>query len=195
MDLEQQAWAAFERGDFAGAEVLFRSLPAGEGDLGLGYVLAASGRYGEARRLYTRRRADAAGNLAREHVFLHQLGMVERMAGELRAALRCFQQEATLITALGEPPLAVCTNAYELGTVWQELGEPQRARTHFEQALSAGRACGDFTALGCAERGLGDWHAAHSEQTVAVLHWRAALNAFLTAGDEIGAQEIRERLA
>ncbi len=87
-----RAWAAFEREDWTQAEALYReilsafiltSVERQEARFGLGYVLAYVQRFDEARELFVslREQAAAGDDLAFEHVALHQVGMVERMAG------------------------------------------------------------------------------------------------------------------
>ncbi|GAA4007165.1 tetratricopeptide repeat protein [Deinococcus rubellus] len=194
MNVEQQAYAALDQAEYGQAEALFDTLPEDSRAFGLGYVYAFTGRFEEARAIYTALRTKNVG-LPLEHVCLHQLGMVERMAGEWNAALECFQEEAELIATLGDSPLPVSANAYELGTVWQALGEAQKAREYFEQAVQAQQASGDLVALGCGERGLGDWYAAQDERSKATAHWQAALEAFSEAGDAKAVQDVKEQLA
>ncbi len=194
VNLHEQAWTAFEQGDYAQAEALFGTLPDPDSAFGLGYVLAFTGRFDEARHIYAELRMQAR-ETPLEHIYLHQLGMVERMAGDWAAALARFEEESELIAGLGNPPLPVSANAYELGTIWQALGELEKARAFFEQAVDAGRTSGDLIALGCAERGLGDWHAAQNKSVRAREHWQAAQAAFAQAEDEKAMREIEQRLA
>ena len=99
-----QAWAAFEREDWTQAEALYRgilsdpALTSSEQQgvrFGLGYVLAHADYFDEAREMFASLRQEAAtrGDLAFEHVALHQVGMVERMAGNWEAAQDCFECE------------------------------------------------------------------------------------------------------
>ena len=102
-DLEA-AFRAFDRGQLELAHRLYAEIlmtvQSGSADEsralhGLGFVLAHRGRYLPARRIYQRLavRARAEGNRRAEAISLHQLGMVDRLAGDLDAADRAFRRE------------------------------------------------------------------------------------------------------
>ncbi|GHF47458.1 tetratricopeptide (TPR) repeat protein [Deinococcus metalli] len=201
MDRLRQGWARYTRGDYAAAEVLFQAVlddpttpPEGifEARFNLGYCAASTGHLGRARAIYgaLRQDAQASGTLQTEHVLLHQLGMVERMADNWTAAWSCFEEERRLIAALGDDDLAVAINAYELGLVALHLGRATESRSHFETSLLCAQRTTDSVAVGCAHRGLGEWHAAHGHAAEAAAEWTLALTAFRTAGDEPAARNV-----
>lgn len=97
----ETAWAAFEAEDFTRAERDFRRARlepslAAAARYGLVYVFARTGRFEEARSEchLLQLEAQSQNNPSSEYVALHQLGMVERMAGQLQTALQIFQKRA-----------------------------------------------------------------------------------------------------
>ncbi|MFC3831894.1 MULTISPECIES: tetratricopeptide repeat protein [Deinococcus] len=204
MDGMQRGWNLIAQDDYAAAEQSFRAVLADpetintqryEARFGLGYCLAHTGNVDDARDIYTqlRHEARAGASALPEHVVLHQIGMVERLAGDWEAAARCFQEERTMIEGLGNDPLAVAINAYELGFVALHLGHTEESKTHFEESLESAWRTTDSITLGCAHRGLGDWHAKYGERSEALRHWAAAERAFTSAGADSAVQDIQER--
>lgn len=199
------AWAAFERDEHAQSEQEFRSiltLPTltaadrQQARFGLGYALAFSQQFEETREIFASLRQEAAtwGDLAFEHVALHQVGMVERMAGNWQAAQDCFECERKMIARLGNADLAVSVNAYELGTVAQHLGQQAEAKAWLDLSLTSATRTDDLIAVGCAHRGLGDWCSAQGQTSEALNCWRSAHASFLVAGDEKAASDVERRL-
>ena len=200
-----QAWAAFEREDWTQAEALYReilgdtaltSAESREARFGLGYVLAHVQHFDEAREIFAslREQAAAGDDLASEHVALHQVGMVERIAGHWQAAQECFECERELIARLGNADLAVAVNAYELGTVAQHLGQQAEAKAWLDLSLACAERTDDLIAVGCAHRGLGDWHSAQGQLNEALSCWRSAHASFLAAGNDRAASDVERRL-
>ena len=204
-DAMTRAWAAFEREDWTQAEALYceilndpilTSLEQQGARFGLGYVLAYVQRFDEAREIFAslREQAAAGDDLAFEHVALHQVGMVERMAGHWEVAQDCFERERELIARLGNAPLAVAVNAYELGTVAQHLGRYGEAKAWLDLSLTCAERTDDLIAVGCAHRGLGDWHSAQGQIEEALSCWRSAHASFLAAGDDRAASDVERRI-
>ncbi len=200
-----RAWAAFGREDWVQAEALYQGIlsdPAltsseqQEARFGLGYVLAYTWRFDEAKEIFISLRQEAAtrGDLAFEHVALHQVGMVERMAGHWQAAQDCFECEREMIARLGNADLAVAVNAYELGTVAQHLGQQAEAKAWLDLSLACAARTDDLIAVGCAHRGLGDWFSAQGQSGEALSCWRSAQASFVAAGDENAASDVERRL-
>jgi tetratricopeptide (TPR) repeat protein len=161
--------------------------------MGLVYVYARTGRFDEARDECRSLQLEAQSNGDRhgEYVALHQLGMVERMAGQLELALEVFRVERVLIAALESPPLAVSANAYEQGILHAKLGRLEEGRQWLQTALEAGQLSGDAVAEACALRGLGELAA---NDTMRRALFVQSIAAFERAGDEIGALEVRALL-
>ncbi len=201
-----RAWAAFEREDWTQAEALYReilgdtaltSAEQQEARFCLGYVLAHADHFNEAREIFASLRQEAAtrGDLAFEHVALHQVGMVERMAGHWQAAQDCFERERELIVRLGNADLAVAVNAYELGTAAQHLGQQAEAKAWLDLSLTCAERTDDLIAVGCAHRGLGDWSSAQGQLSEALSCWRSAHASFLAAEDNRAASDVERRLS
>lgn len=167
-----------------------------QAEFGLGYALAFLGEFDEARGCFTLLRAQAAaqGDLSAEHRALHQVGMVERMAGNWEAAHACFAEEEGLIVQLGSPDLEVAVNAYEQDLVALKRGFTATSRSWFERSLRHAQRTQDLVAVGCAFRGLGDWHQAQGLLGEALSQWEAAHQAFLEAGETKASEEIRVRM-
>jgi Flp pilus assembly protein TadD len=198
MNLIQTAWAAFESEDFDRAEHEFRRARlepglAAEARHGLVYVFARTGRFEEARAEchLLQLEAQSQNNKSSEYVALHQLGMVERMAGQLETALGVFQKEQRMIQLLENPPLAVSANAYEQGIIYGKLERFDEARQWLLVSLEQAQLSGDPIAEACAYRGLGEV-AANPTMRKAML--MQSLAAFQRGGDAIGAAEIEDLL-
>ena len=157
---------------------------------------AYTGRFSKARSVYQALLHDARarGDGWAAHRAQHQVGMVERLAGDWPAAQACFEAERQMIEALGCPDLPVSVNAYELGTVALHLGQPGRAKGWLDLCLETAACTTDRVALGCAHRALGDWHDVQGEATAATVQWRAAEAAFLAAGDSQAIADLQGRL-
>ncbi|WP_424952256.1 tetratricopeptide repeat protein [Deinococcus sp.] len=157
------AWAAFEREEYVGSERTFRDLLAmpaltiserQQARFGLGYALAFLQQFEEARNLFDplRPEARAGGDPGAEHRALHQVGMVERLAGNWGAAQDCFERERDLIAHLGNGDLAVAINAYELGLTSLKLGQTEQAKSWPDLSLNRAERTDDLIAVGCAHR-------------------------------------------
>jgi tetratricopeptide (TPR) repeat protein len=198
VNLIQTAWAAFEAEDFDRAERDFRRarlepLLAAEARHGLVYVFARTGRFEEARAEchLLQLEAQSQNNKSSQYVALHQLGMVERMAGELETALKIFGQEQAIIASLENPPLAVSANAYEMGIICGKLERYPEARDWLALSLEQAQLSGDAIAEACAYRGLGEVAANPTMKKAMLLQ---SLAAFERGGDALGAAEIQDLL-
>jgi tetratricopeptide (TPR) repeat protein len=198
MNLIQAAWAAFEAENFVQAERDFRRARfepalAAQARHGLVYVFARTGRFEEARAecQLLQLEAQSHNDRSSEYVALHQLGMVERMAGQLQTALEIFGKEQAVIASLENPPLAVSANAYEQGIICGKLERYVEARDWLGLALEQAQLSGDPIAEACAYRGLGEV-AANPTMKKAML--MQSLAAFQRGGDVIGAAEIESLL-
>ncbi|WP_309573430.1 tetratricopeptide repeat protein [Deinococcus sp.] len=205
MDEIERGWRLFTQDRFSEAESIFLTvLATAQVDdeqnalarSGLGYCFAYTGRFDDARAEFraVRQHALTDANRFAEHRALHQIGMVERMAGDWHAALACFEEERRMIGELGDHDLAVAVNAYELGLVALNLGWVGESRQHFETSLLAAQRTDDLIAVACAHRGLGDWHAASDGRQEAKPHWQKALRLFQDAEDRQGVQGVVKRL-
>lgn len=195
----QQAWEAVELEQYEKAEGMLEELRLAHPDaaaFALGYVYAHTGRWAQARATYQelRRRAADAGNGGAEHRAIHQLGMVERLAGNWTGAGKLFRQEQEKIRALGNDDLAVAVNAYELGFVALHLGDFPLAHEEFRRSLHHATRTADLIAVACAYRGLGDWANATGQAEQAAAFWRSARESFTRADNLKGIEGMDDRL-
>lgn len=192
-------WTAIDEGRYADAERLLEAdaeLGAGRaGQMALGHIYTHTGRFDEARALFTALR-EAAREEADdwEHIAVHQLGLLERAAGDLPGALAHFQEEERLIQALGDRPHKRAVNACALGLTALAMNDLEAARTHLECSLEQARRQDDPEALGAAEQGLGDLCLAEGEAGAAREHYLKAQAAFEDAEDEAALRELAARL-
>jgi hypothetical protein len=193
-----RGWAAFEAEDFVASERFFRRArnevsTMNEARVGLIFVFVRTGRFDLARdECHSMRlEAQALGDLQAEYAAVHQFGIVERLAGDLEAALTIFAEERELIARLESPPLAVSANAFEEGILRARLGDLDGGRDWLRISLEAAQLVGDATAEACALRGLGEI-AANGTMRKALLVQSAA--AFERAGDDLAVQEVRALL-
>ncbi|WP_027460986.1 hypothetical protein [Deinococcus murrayi] len=193
-----EVWAAVGREDWEGARERLEADPdllaSREGQMALGYVLAYTGDPAGAREVYGRLRQAHAGD-PWEHIAVHQLGMVERLAGEHRAALRLFAEERALIGALPETeqPWKRAVNGYELTVCHLALGEVGQACAALEEALADAHAADDPMTLGCLHRARGDLAAHEGDQAGARAAYQESAALFREAGDERAAADAQSR--
>lgn len=195
------AWAAFEAQDYALAEqqaqaLLAHPATASRARFVLGYVYAFTDRFDEARASFQalRQHAQKSGDPTAEHRALHQVGMVERMAGNWDAARRCFLEERELLASLPEDPLAASANAYEVATVALHFGDLAGARQEYEKSLVYAQQSGDRVAIACAFRGLGDLAQQEKNLLEARQHWLVARDIFAELEDSEAVKELMTRL-
>jgi tetratricopeptide (TPR) repeat protein len=188
------AWAAYELGEFATAVALWEQLLAAcpdEADRdslrsGQAYALVGLRRFDEAREIYRSLYART-----RAHIYLHQLGMVEREAGCPQRAADLFEQERSLL-APGDA-LALAANLYERALVASLLGNGGAAKELGRRCMAASLETADPVMHGCAYRLLGDLARAE-DPNEARRHYDRALAAFAEAGDQTACDEIDVRL-
>lgn len=196
----REVWAAIDEGRNAEARALLEADPAllasDAGQMALGYALAHDGLFAEAQAVYAGLRAVHAGQPG-EHIFVHQLGMVERLAGDHHVALELFGQEWELIEALPpqERPFKRAVNGYELGVCRLALGEVEAARAALAAALTEAQEADDPMTLGCVHRALGDFAVQTGDLETARAEYEQAHADFQEAGDERSAAEVRARRA
>ena len=200
----QLAWEKFDAGDFLGAEALYlaclQQTSASDAErysavlMGLVYTESFLEKYDEARQ-YGRRLLDAAKNAADQHVALHQLGMVERMAGNLSDALQLFLEEERVIQAsFSNDDLRLSVNLYEQAYVAFLMGELAKAESIMLASRDRAAAARDDMCLGCAFRGLGEIMKAAGRLEAANDCFERAIIAFTKAGDKIAVEEIEKMM-
>lgn len=195
----QKAWAFFEKGELDAAANAYRAcldhLCAKQHDpycaalMGLVYTEATAERF-EAARRYAQMLLAAAETQEETHVYLHQCGMVERMAGCWAAATGFFEKERALLAA--DDAMSASANAYEIGYIALKQGDLSGAEKTMRAALAYGEQAGDDMCVGCACRGLGEIVQAGGRKDEALRWFERSIAAFQAAGDAIAADEVRE---
>lgn len=202
-----EAFGLFDKGEYKQAEKLYlaclNELTDEQPNLykatltGLGYVKSHQGQYEKARQ-YFKEVFDISlsqEDKKEEAMALHQLGMVERMAGEFDKALHFFTEEEKIWKQyFPEFFIGFSANSYEKGYIAVKQGQYERAMELFQNALTFAKPANSDIALGCAYRGIGELEMAKSCFEKAIIHFRQALSAFDAAGDSIAVEEIQHFL-
>ncbi|MDL2344999.1 hypothetical protein QOL99_12680 [Deinococcus sp. MIMF12] len=195
-----ELWAATDREDWEDARRRLEADPdllaSRAGQMALGYVQAHAGDHAGAREVYGRLRQAHAGD-PWEHVAVYQLGMVERLAGEHRAALDLFAQERALIGALpeAEQPFKRAVNGYELVVGHLALGEVNHARAALGEALADAHTADDPMTLGCLHRARGELAAQGGDGAGARAAYQESATFFREADADRAAAEVEARAA
>ncbi|HFI0292834.1 TPA: tetratricopeptide repeat protein [Streptococcus suis] len=135
-------------------------------------------------------------NTEQEHIGLHQLAMVYRSQGNFKKALELIEEEAKLLSAdFSEDKLKWSVNEYEQGYLRLQLGELESAQHFMKRSLESALMTDDLIAQACAYRGLGEIYATNAATTLAEQAFEQSITAFEEAGDDIGANEVRELMA
>ncbi|SFE37195.1 Tetratricopeptide repeat-containing protein [Lentibacillus persicus] len=164
---------------------------------GLAYVKSELNQYTEANELYSEllRRARQESDSQNEAIAYHQLGLVQRMAGNYEAALGFFAEELAIYdTFRSTPHLGFAANLYEQAMVHlgqENLTEAQRL---MEEALDNAEKTDDFIVIGSLYRGLGDIYQQIARSDEAKKHYRNAANAYRQANDLKAVEEIERKL-
>lgn len=201
------AFALFEKGEFQQAEEIYlscvRSIPDKTSTSykaalnGLGYVKSFQGQFGKATAYYqellniSKKEAD----LKEEAMALHQLGMVERMAGNFQRSREFFVAEGEIWTR-HFPGFYVgfAANFYERGSIAIKEKKYTAASILLTQSLEYAVLAKSLVAQGCAHRGMGELGIATSKFDEAKNAFQKALSAFKEAEDRMAVEEIQRFL-
>ncbi|HFR3796662.1 tetratricopeptide repeat protein [Streptococcus sp. A27] len=135
-------------------------------------------------------------DVEQEHIGLHQLAMVYRSQGNFKQALELIEEEAALLaTDFSDDKLKWSVNEYEQGYLRLQLGELESAQHFMKRSLENALMTDDLIAQACAYRGLGEIYATNTATTLAEQAFEQSITAFEEAGDDIGANEVRELMA
>ena len=198
------AWDLFDSGDAEASRALYRECLRGltpdARDL---YVPALMGLvYAESACRNFRQAGDFASELlelARDHrethVFLHQAGMVERMAGRYTEAMELFLRERELLLdRLPDEQAGISANFYETGYVSLLQARYEDAERDLRYSLEMGRRSGDSECTGCAYRGLGELYGEMGDGDRSREMYQKAAEAFGEAGDLSAVREVEDRM-
>ncbi len=201
------AYHAFDESQFENAEALYQRVIATIPDRKsalyrhaahmLAFARAHRGDYEGARTLYRELRAEAKarGDIESEHVALHQLGMVERLAENYDHALELFHEEFVLIrNNLDDAELSLSANLFEQGTIAYLRGEFGRAHKMLHEALDYANRAQDAMCRALALRGLAQLSQRQGDRATARAQYLGSVVAFKQAGDERAARDVEEKL-
>lgn len=149
------------------------------------YALVELKRFEEARKIWT-----DIFNRNKTHKALHQIGYVERSEGNFENALAIYLSEKDLITS--EDKIAVAANLYELTFCNFLLGNKKAALLYFNEYEQIEFDEPDLIERACFFRLKGD--ISDNNVEIARIAYNESMRFFLAADDEIGAQEIRNKL-
>lgn len=194
----QDVWLAIDERRYEQAESLLRGneelFPTRAGQMALGYILAHTGRHAEARKVFDNLRQQHKDS-DWEHIAVHQLGRVERLAKQHGAALDLFREERRLIEAGGQDPHKLAANDIEMAQCYLALEQFNAAKSALDEALSFAKTHDDPETLGRTERVLADLSLAEGHPDAAKLHLERALVAFKESEDEFAVRELETQLA
>ncbi|SFD10713.1 hypothetical protein [Butyrivibrio sp. YAB3001] len=160
--------------------------------MGLIYVEAFSKNY-ELARNYAKKLISITLNEDDRHIYLHQLGMVERMAENYETALAIFADEESIIkTAFPNGYDKLSANMYEQGYINYKIGKFSVAKELMETAVILAEQSDDPICKACAYRGMGETLSSLDFGDKAKTYYAKAIEEFRQAGDMKGAQEVEE---
>lgn len=193
----QGVWSAIDERRFTEAETLLRAeqdvLVSRVGQMALGYLYAHTGRHDGAREVFQTLR-DAHRNDPWEHIPVHQLARVARLAGDHGRALALLDEEQALVGALDDHAHELAVNALERARNLRALGRLDEARAALD-ACERHAGPDDPETLARAERERGELSLLEGHGQVARLHFERAVLAYREAEDEVGAREVEARIA
>ena len=194
------AWEKFDHGDYAGAESIYlqcydqisktNNQILAAALMGLVYVEAFLKKFDEARK-YGCILLNEAQNEEEKHIAIHQLAMVERMAGKYIKAMELLvEEERLLFDYFPSDPQRMSANLYEQGYVALNTSDYAQAEKMMRMSLECGIHAADDMCIGCAYRGLGEIMCATGQIEAAKDYFDKAVNSFNKAGDLIAAEEL-----
>ena len=129
-----------------------------------------------------------------EHIGYHQLAMVYREMNDYQTALNYIDKEREIIEkSFSEDALKSSVNNYEQGYLRLKLREIVEAFMYMEQSLKQALQTDDLIAQACAYRGLGEIGSIQNPEE-SHENFLQSIALFEKAGDQIGAQEVRNLL-
>lgn len=150
------------------------------------YALVALNNYIEAKKIWLE-----IFNRTKSHKALHQVGYVERSAGNLETALSIYENERQEIS--NSDQVALGANLYELSYCNLLLGNNERALHFFHKYELLDFEEPDLIERACFYRLKGDLFAANNIESAKIAYMKS-LSYFKEANDDVGASEIQSRL-
>jgi tetratricopeptide (TPR) repeat protein len=192
---KENAWEAYDQKNFDVAAKLWEQLiKTASNDMerdsfryDYGYTLVGLKRFDEASSIY-----EQLYEKTSSHIYIHQIGMVEREAGNYVRAAKLFKQEQAMLAT--EDNLAIAANLYEQALVESFIGEPSLALDLANHCLVVSMTTEDKITHGCAYRLLGDLLRLDFPDK-ARINYHKSRKSFEDAGDQIACEEIDQRVA
>ena len=195
------AWALFDKGDYQSAESLYLKcydeISKSDAEnfntvlMGLMYTESFLKKYEEARKFGNLLLCEAR-NEEEKHIALHQLGMVERMAGNLSKANQLFvEEERLLFASFPNDYFRMSANLYEQGYIAFQMENYAQAENIMFMSLDYAIKARDDVCMGCAYRGMGEIMKAVGKVKTAMDYFEKAIVSFANAGDLIAVEEIK----
>ena len=160
----------------------------------MGYIKLFEKDYQEALLIYQKylEIAISSQDKENEHIGYHQLAMVYREMNDFQTALSYIEKEREVIEQVfPEDDLKSSVNDYEQGYLRLKLGQIFEAMAYMQQSLDSALKTDDLIAQACAYRGLGEIYQ-NLDSSKSHDYFSHAIQLFDDAGDEIGAEEVRD---
>ncbi len=185
-----KAWKNYEAGNYKKSECFFKTALKNEKLsknrdnvlFSYGYTLTALKHFDKAEKIYKE-----LFKKHRSHIYIHQLGMVQREAKHYEKALKLYLKEKTMIDK--KDNLAKAMNLYELGKNNELLGNLAKAKKYADKCIQTSNKCDDSIMKACAYRLAGDIEK-NKNIINAINSYKMAKKYFDTGNDKIGAKEI-----
>ncbi len=162
--------------------------------MGLIYVESFSENFDKARE-YANKLVGMAQSNEDRHIYLHQLGMVERMAQNYDTALSIFcDEESIILEYFPDDYGSLSANMYEQGYVMLKKGMLDEAVSLMDRAISFAVKSEDPMCEGCAHRGMGEIYVVAGEKNAAKEYFMKAIQSFTKAEDWIAVNEIKDMI-
>ncbi|MDO4814307.1 MAG: tetratricopeptide repeat protein [Gemella sp.] len=160
----------------------------------MGYVYLNNAEYDKSKEIFEKyiSIAQEKNDFKNEHIGLHQLAMVYRDCGNYTKALELIEQEKEIIDReFPEDNLSKSVNYYEQGYIRLKLDLLDSANDYLNLSLKEAMLTDDLIARACAYRALGEV-AKEKKSDEANNYFDKAIENFLEAGDNIGAEEVEK---
>lgn len=129
-----------------------------------------------------------------EHIAYHQLAMVYREMNDYQTALSYIEKEREVIEdSFSEDALKFSVNNYEQGYLRFKIGEIEKSIMYMEHSLKQALQTDDLIAQACSFRGLGEIYSVENPEK-SQENFLQAIDLFEKAGDQVGAQEVKDLL-
>lgn len=160
----------------------------------MGYIYLYEKKYEDCLEVYQRylHLAITEKDCENEHIAYHQLAMVYREMNDFQIALSYIEKEREVIEQVfPEDDLKSSVNNYEQGYLRLKLGEIAKAIMYMEQSLKQALQTDDLIAQACSYRGLGEIYSVENSEK-SQENFLQAIELFEKAGDQVGAEEVRD---